>query len=172
MGTAALISVEEYLATSYRPDCDYVDGQLIERNLGTKDHSRVQGEILGWFRDRRHELRVRAFPEQRIRISPRRYRIPDVCVYAFPVPDEQVFTQPPYICFEILSPDDSLRTLRDRLDDYLTLGIPNIWAIDPATRRAWTITREGYLEALDAILRSTDGRVILSIADLFQPDEL
>src|SRR5579875_879313 len=27
------ISVEEYLSTSYRPDCDYVDGEIEERNL-------------------------------------------------------------------------------------------------------------------------------------------
>ena len=28
MPTGTLISVEAYLATSYRPDCDYVDGHL------------------------------------------------------------------------------------------------------------------------------------------------
>ena len=31
--------MEEYLATSYRPDCDYVDGEIEERNLGEKEHS-------------------------------------------------------------------------------------------------------------------------------------
>src|SRR5579872_3328065 len=111
MSTAALISVEEYLATSYSPDCDYVDGELIERNLGTRDHSTLQGELFAWFRDRRRELRLRAFPEQRIRVSARRFRIPDVCVYTLPIPDEQVFTQPPYICVEVLSPEDTLSRL-------------------------------------------------------------
>ena len=53
MSTATLVSVDEYLATSYRPDCDFVDGVVIERNLGTKDHSKLQGEIFAWFRDRR-----------------------------------------------------------------------------------------------------------------------
>jgi hypothetical protein len=32
MSTAALSSVEEYLRTAYDPDCDYVDGDIIERN--------------------------------------------------------------------------------------------------------------------------------------------
>ena len=32
MATRTLVSVEEYLATSYRPDCDYVDGKVVERN--------------------------------------------------------------------------------------------------------------------------------------------
>ncbi len=34
MATKALIPVSEYLRTSYSPDCDYVDGEVQERNLG------------------------------------------------------------------------------------------------------------------------------------------
>ena len=171
MGTAALISVEEYLATSYSPDCDYVDGELVERNLGTRDHSRLQGEIPGWFRDRRRELRLRTYPEQRIRVSQRRFRIPDICVY-HNEPDEQVFTQPPYICIEILSAEDRFPRLQGKCDDFLKMGIVNLWVIDPESQRAWTITQAGHLEALDDMLRTTDGRVVLPVADLFQPDEL
>ena len=33
------ISTSEYLRTSYRPDCDYVDGVIEERNLGELDHA-------------------------------------------------------------------------------------------------------------------------------------
>ena len=43
MQTGVQISVEDYLSTSYRPDCEYVDGVLLERNLGEFDHSRLQG---------------------------------------------------------------------------------------------------------------------------------
>ena len=36
-----LVSVEEYLNTSYDgADREYVDGRIVERNLGEKDHSR------------------------------------------------------------------------------------------------------------------------------------
>jgi len=168
MATATLVSVEDYLST-YHPDCDFVDGELLERNVGTKDHSNLQGEILSWFRDRRRALRLKAFVEQRIRVSGSRYRIPDICVVQLPEPDEQIFTQPPYICVEVLSPDDSFPKLQSRLDDYLSMGVPNIWVLDPASRRAWSITRQGHLEALDGTLRSTDGNVTLSLRDLFQP---
>jgi hypothetical protein len=34
MSAAIAISVTEYLNASYRPDCDYVDGELVERNVG------------------------------------------------------------------------------------------------------------------------------------------
>ena len=46
MKTEALVPVEEYLRTTYHPDCDYVDGEVLERNLGERDHSEVQGELL------------------------------------------------------------------------------------------------------------------------------
>lgn len=167
MSTATLVSVEEYLNTAYRPDCDFVDGEVTERPVGTKDHGKLQRNILLWFCAREQELRLTPFPEQRIRIGNRRYRIPDVCVVQWPEPDEQIFTTPPYICIEVISPDDSFPKLQDRVDDYLEMGVPNIWVLDPASRRAWTITRAGHLEALDGILRSTDGTVTLPVAELF-----
>jgi hypothetical protein len=46
MSSAILVSVSEYLANSYRPDRDYVDGQLLERNVGEWDHSRPQALLL------------------------------------------------------------------------------------------------------------------------------
>jgi Uma2 family endonuclease len=169
MSMATLVSVEEYLSTTHRPDRDFVDGVLIERNVGTKDHSKLQGEVLGWFRDHRQELRLIAFPEQRIKVARFRYRIPDVCVVPLPEPDEQIFTQPPYICIEVLSPDDSFPKLQERFDDYLAMGVPNIWVLDPSSRRGWSIAREGHFEALDGILRTSDGRVSMTLAELFQP---
>ena len=95
LSTATLVSVDEYLAMSYRPDCDFVDGQLILRNVGTKDHSKLQREVLAWFRDRRRELRLTAFPKQRVQVAQQRFRVPDVCVFQLPEPDEQIFTRPP-----------------------------------------------------------------------------
>jgi len=42
-----LVSVEEYLSTSYPDgDCEYVDGQIVERNLGEIDHGDLQTRIL------------------------------------------------------------------------------------------------------------------------------
>ena len=42
MTTGTLVSVEEYLNTSYSPDCDYVDGEVLERNWGEWNHSELQ----------------------------------------------------------------------------------------------------------------------------------
>ncbi len=48
MATAAVatrMSVEEYLRTPFRPDVDFVDGVIEERNLGEWDHAWLQGYV-------------------------------------------------------------------------------------------------------------------------------
>ncbi len=42
MATLAQISIEEHLQTSYRPDCEYIDGEVRKKNVGRWKHSRVQ----------------------------------------------------------------------------------------------------------------------------------
>ena len=63
---------------------------------------------------------------------------------------------------EILSPDDALPKLQERLDDYLAFGVTNIGVIDPSTRRGWHITRAGHLEAVARVLSTTDARVTMA----------
>jgi len=50
MGAAAAVSLEEYLCTSYDPDCDYADGELEDRNVGEKGHSKAQGNLYLYLR--------------------------------------------------------------------------------------------------------------------------
>lgn len=80
MGDPMLISVEEYLATSHSPDCDYVDGRVEERNFGEWDHATLQTSIAVFFHARRKEWGINVVVEQRVQVSPTRFRIPDVCV--------------------------------------------------------------------------------------------
>ena len=76
-------------------------------------------------------------PEQRIRVAATRVRIADVCVIDAAAPREQVIKTPPLLCVEILSPDDTIKRLQSRIDDYLAMGVPCVWVIAPETRRAW-----------------------------------
>jgi Uma2 family endonuclease len=119
-----LISVDEYLHTMYHPDCDYVDGEIIERNIGEKSHGNLQFEIAFVFRMRRYQWNAFAFIEQRVQVSPTRFRIPEVCVYIGGEPEDEVFHVPPFICIEIRSPEDRLGRIQDRIDDYLSSASP------------------------------------------------
>jgi len=65
-----LVSVEEYLNTSYDGgDREYVDGRIVERNLGEKDHSRPQRKLIGFFIESESTLRTYAFPGQRVQVK-------------------------------------------------------------------------------------------------------
>jgi Uma2 family endonuclease len=140
------ISVSEYLHTSYRPDCDYVDGVVEERNLGEFDHAAIQRALLIWFIEHERELRLRAFPELRVQVSPTRFRVADICLLSVSAPREQIIQTPPVAIIEILSPEDRVNRYLDRLDDYRRMGVRNIWVIDPAFRRGFDFSSTGWIE--------------------------
>jgi len=165
MATGSLVSVHEYLSTSYRPDCDYVDGVVLERNLGEKDHSLLQTEIAFYYRSRRKEWGLWALVEQRVQVSATRFRIPDVCLL-IGEPQDQIVRTPPFICIEVLSPDDRLSEMRQRVEDYLAFGVPYVWIVDPATRHAWRCTAGGMEEVTE--LRTENPETLVPVGDLFE----
>ncbi|MGA2741020.1 MAG: Uma2 family endonuclease [Bryobacteraceae bacterium] len=167
MSSVAGVSVEEYLSTVYRPDCDYIDGEVRERNVGEYDHANLQTGLAAWFRLRQRDWDIRVLVEQRIRVSPRRFRIPDVCVLRRDQPIEPVFTQPPLICIEILSKDDSLRNLQERVGEYLKFGVPNVWILDPVLRKAYVCSQTGFQEPDGGMLRVEGSAIHVPLAEVF-----
>jgi Uma2 family endonuclease len=167
MKADTLISVEEYLKTSYDPDCDYVDGVVLERNLGELDHSDLQTELAVYFRNRRRQWKAYAFVEQRVQVSARRFRIPDVCVIVGKKPTDPIFHEPPFICIEVLSKEDRLDRVQDRIGDYLKFGVTYVWVINPRSRRAWVYTKSGIAEAKDGILRTENPELVVPLAEIF-----
>src|SRR5580658_4732673 len=140
------ISVSEYLHTSYQPDCDYVDGTIEERNLGELDHSEVQAELLAWLGQHRGIWGIRAYPEIRVQTSATRFRIADVCIISVSAPREQIIQTPPVAIIEILSPEDRVSGCSERLEDYRTMGVKNIWVVDPATRKGFDCSTGNWIE--------------------------
>ena len=58
---------------------------------------------------RRKELGIKVYAEQRVQVSPTRFRIPDVTVVKTSQIQGEIFTSPPHLCIEILSKDDTMR---------------------------------------------------------------
>ena len=166
MPTTELVSIPEYLSTSYRPDCDYVDGVVEERNLGEYDHAKLQGAVFAYFYSRRREWGIHVVPEQRVQVSPTRFRVPDVCVVAGAEPTEQIFRQPPFIWIEVLSPEDRLSKVRERIDDYLAFGVRYVWLLDPQTLKAFRCTSEGMQQVQE--LRTENPATLVPLAALFE----
>jgi len=166
MASVAVVSLEEYLSTSYRPDREYIDGVILERNLGERDHSELQTEISTYLNVRRKRFGIHVFVEQRIQVSPTRFRVPDICVVAGPRPVEQVFTRPPFLCIEVLSPEDRVGATEERIEDYLVFGVRYVWVINPKTRRAYVHTAEGVREAKDDVLRTESPEIVVPLGEI------
>jgi len=168
MHTDEMISVREYLSTSYRPDCDYIDGVVLERNVGEYDHARLQKALLFYFELRRKQWKMEAVPEQRAQVSATRFRVPDVCVMLDGAPRQQIFTTPPFICIEILSPEDRIAAMQERVGDFLRMGVPYVWIVDPRSRQAWHCTANDMLAVTE--LRTQDPEIVVPIAELFDDE--
>lgn len=160
------ISVDEYLQSDYEPDCDYVDGDLVERNVGEKKHGKLQGAIYVYLCGRTEETGLHPFLEQRIRVSKTRYRVPDVCL-TVGEPPEEIFTSPPLVAIEVLSPEDRMSRMQSKIDDYINFGVRYVWVSDPISCRADVFTSEGSFQVKDGVLRTTDPDTELPLSEIF-----
>jgi len=175
MATSTSVALDIYLHTSYDPDMEYVDGALVERNVGERRHSRLQGLLVALLLSREAQGKFHVYPEQRVRVSaPATYRIPDVCVMALPYQAESVFTQPPHLVIEIVSPDDRPGDMLARVAEYLNFGVPHVWVPDPYRRRLQEGDRDGLRDRPNLVVE-TDlvGRVDFGelFARLDEPSE-
>lgn len=163
--TRVPVTVSEYLHTSYSPDCDYVDGELQERNVGELDHAEVQGLIVHWFQSHARDWNIRALPEIRIQISPTRLRIADIGLILRTAKREQILQNAPLVVIEVLSPEDRVSRYQERLADYRQMGVRHIWMVDPQTRRGYDCSTGSWVETM--VLSVQDSPIRLDLAAIF-----
>ena len=159
-----LWTAQEYLSTSWNPDREFVEGRIEERNLGEKDHSILQRYFTVLFYLKRDEWGVEVFPELRTQTQARRFRVPDVLVVRTGDSFQRYITRPPLIAIEVLSPEDTLRALQAKSEEYRSFGIENIWIIDPEKRQVCCSTTAGLelVESGELTVPETPIRVVLS----------
>jgi Uma2 family endonuclease len=168
MATATrLLPIEEYLRTAYHPDCDYVDGEIRERNLGDRDHGLLQTALAAWFFNHSKTWNIYAIVEQRIRVTSRRVRIADLCVVNRDAPREQVTLTPPLLCVEILSPEDRLPRAARVMEDYARMGVANLWLLDPADRVAYIYLPDGLFKLTTDVLNVPGTEIYVELPALF-----
>ncbi len=145
MPTSTVTTIDQYLATSYRPDVEFVDGELRKKAVVQWAHGRLQILIGNWFGAHEEEWGVLVAVEVRTRVSESRVRLPDVVVVkAGPQPPTLV--KPPLIVIEILSLEDSLKETELRLRDFQAMGVGNTWLLDPQKRTARVYSAAGWSE--------------------------
>jgi Uma2 family endonuclease len=161
------VSVEEYLHSDPQPDVDYVDGVLEERNLGEVDHADLESELITIFRVNRDRWNIKSFTEARVQVSPTRYRIPDVCVMPPTWERTKIVREAPLLCVEVKSEGFTLKKERTRAQDYLNMGVREVWIFDPEKRTAYILRGDEMIEQGEGVLKLSGTAIELDLAALF-----
>jgi Uma2 family endonuclease len=168
MATNVVIPVSEYLRTSYSPDCDYVDGEVQERNMGETDHSDLQSQLLELLRTPTNKAYFRANSEVRVQVGATRFRVPDVCLRRIAAPKEQIVRTPPLLCIEVLAPEDRMSRMREKVRDYLDMGVVEVWVVDGEARSIMVFAGTTMVEHTSGELAVPETPIVLALSDIFK----
>ena len=89
------------------------------------------------------------------------------CVVRQGEPVERVRVTAPLLCIEILSPEDRPGRGMKRLDEFVAMGVKDIWILDPSDRSAATYTRFGMKPAAGNRLSVPETGIYLDVAETF-----
>jgi Uma2 family endonuclease len=165
MAVETLIPVEEYLNTSYDPDMEYVDGVLVERNMGDWSHSLVQSNLILALRTKYPHIHV--VPELRSKTRETRCRLPDVCVL-LEAPRTRYLLDAAFGAIEILSEDDRMSHMLEKIEEDDEKGVPNIWLTDPRLQKVSVYAHGVLTEIRGEIIATGDPRLELTRAEIFR----
>ncbi len=179
MATTAAISVEQYLNDARYEYSEYLDGVIQDKYPVTAEgmpmvsdmHGLLVGQICLWFGQHAREWRVRPGVEIHTRITPSRFRLPDVSINRLGPATKSFQVDPPLIAIEVLSPGNSAQDLHRKLEDYQLMAIPYVWIIDPESRVGWSAAGTVLIEQTRFSIPGTP--IYLDLPELFaQYDEL
>ncbi len=173
MSTRALpieksMSVTEYLHTSFDgADCEYLDGEIVERNMGELPHGDVQANLTRLMWPLRSRLGIRIVTEIRVQINPRRYRVADLAVWR----DDNIGTGipqvAPFLAVEILSPEDRMVRMTPKIQEYLSIGVQFVWVIDPEEKSALCYSQNDRGGAACEVLRTQNPAIEIPLSQAF-----
>ena len=164
MATGALVSEQEYLSTTYKPSCDFIDGVLRQKPMPTWKHSLVQGHLTALINRFGEFL---AGSEFTVKIRTGEYLVPDVAVQRRDYIQDPYAIDPIHLCAEILSSQDRFSVAIAKCEEYHAWGVGITWIIDPESRRAWEFCKGDLPTEVMSSGSLTAGVICVSLADLF-----
>jgi Uma2 family endonuclease len=138
---ATLVTPDDLLNMESRGLFELVDGQLVEKPLGflSGRTATLLAKRLGNFLDQQalgeicSETTFQCFP-----LKPAQVRRPDLAFIAAArvraVPNEGHVRIRPDLAIEVVSPDDGVYDLDEKLVDYRSAGVPLVWVFNPEAR--------------------------------------
>jgi Uma2 family endonuclease len=169
MATSARLSLEDYFRAHYQGQCEFVDGELRPKPMGTGPHARVQARLVNALRRFEQAGHGEALPEMSLHLPNGDVVIPDV---VFSAKNQTfnahgIFDTPPVLCIEIISPSQLLAELQDKCRLYLRWGVSSCWVIDPVKRTAWRIEQDEVSNQIAENDALRAGVIAVSLPELF-----
>lgn len=131
------MSVEEYLQTSFDDgDREFVEGEILERNVGEQAHSNLISVLLWMLMSLPNHLGFRVRTDVRVQITPDRFRVPDLAVWTHGNLGPRIASTLPFLVIEVVSPEDRPVRVQAKVSEYLKAGIEHVWVLDPIERSA------------------------------------
>lgn len=129
------MSVEEYLGEPRYEHCEYIDGQVVELNLGGAREAAIRANLCGALAPhlrKRGSGHVFARLYCRLRVSGvERFYLPDVSAAAAGGYDFRFHDGAPDLVVEIRSPGDPLRWILAKVEHYFANGAKLAWVVLP-----------------------------------------
>jgi len=160
------LSLDEYFEATYEPECEYIDGELFQKALGTNDHARLQFRIARLLYRYEEAGLCQIATEQSLRVREGAVLIPDVCLLRPDNDERGVVSRPALLCIEVLSPSDRFTYTVRKCKEYLRWGVPACWIFDPIEKEAWIYDAEG-LRAFGAESVLRQGEIELRLTELW-----
>jgi Uma2 family endonuclease len=181
---SAILTPDEFLRMPENKHYELIDGHPVEKHMG-HESSFVGGEI-------RYKLRqyldahpggwalpadagYRCFPNR-----PRLVRKPDVSfIRSGRLPDERLpkgdVLMPPDLAVEVVSPNDLYNEVDVKVSEYLSVGVPLVWVVNPETRTACVFRPDGSARRLREDEEIDGGDVLpgfrCRLAEFFPPPQ-
>jgi Uma2 family endonuclease len=164
MAMGALISEQQYLRRTEKPNADYIDGVVLPKPWPTWGHSVCQDAVGALIHTRFPEFA--AYIELTCKIRDGMYLVPDLAVERGrtegPYP-----TKPVHLCVEIVSPENRFSALLRKCEQYHDWGVETAWIIDPEFRQAWEYRSGRRPLEIPADGALTAPGISISVADIF-----
>ena len=171
MSTKVLMDVEEYLRTSFEgPDCEYLDGEVVERNMGELPHGDLQTNLSRLLFRFRSTLGIRVITEIRIQINARRFRVADIALWRNDDIGKRIPTIPPFLVVEILSPEDRTVRMLPKIQEYLSIGVEYVWLVDPEEKAALIFSQKDAKGSASEVLRTENPTIEIPLQAAFDLD--
>jgi Uma2 family endonuclease len=168
MSAKVQMDVEEYLRTNFDgSDCEYLDGEIVERHMGEIPHAYLQAKLSRLLWQLYSHLGIFVLTEIRIQITSGRFRVADIAVWRYNNIGTGIPTVSPFLVIEILSPEDRMVRMLPKIQEYLSIGVEWVWVIDPDEKSALSYSQKNPAGAVCEVLRTENPVIEISLSRAF-----